>query len=219
MACLSAIIDRDEERNTLQPCFLKVYGRPRRAASASGLLTMAALMLVLRPSSACTASPAAYTFNVDIAIFLSQITLKRYRVCQIRSDTPPAELSCPAGLPICCSCFLVSQESSHSTPHVTEESGWALGVLSGTLPEAHEGINRRGTPIVTRVRCVFGHTATPHLVSLAENLHLPILPEEFYGAPVAVYDEFCRSHLGILLQHASMTRFCYFDASIWTRCI
>ena len=43
---------------------------------------------------------------------------------------------------------------------VTEESGRALGVLSGTLPEAHEGIIRKETLIVTRVRCVFGHTAT-----------------------------------------------------------
>ena len=43
---------------------------------------------------------------------------------------------------------------------VTEESGRALGVLSGTLPEAHEGVHRKETPIVTRVRCVFGHTAT-----------------------------------------------------------
>ena len=54
--------------------------------------------------------------------------------------------------------------------NVTEESGWALGVLSGTLPEAHEGINRRGTPIVTRVRCVFGHTATTELAHFT-NIH------------------------------------------------
>ena len=53
--------------------------------------------------------------------------------------------------------------SRHFNSRVTEESGRALGVLSGTLPEAHEGINRKETPIVTRVRCVFGHTATSRL--------------------------------------------------------